>query len=134
MPSFLNSPARILSDASIASVAFAAASFNVSANNFCSSSVSLFQTCGAICVVSPSTMRTASKPAIAVTNPVVAATMLQAMHWVSAYKDQFNIRVLNLSWGTSSTQGPAVDPLNYAVQQAWRSGITATPSRSANHR
>ncbi|HEX7166252.1 MAG TPA: S8 family peptidase [Acidimicrobiales bacterium] len=51
------------------------------------------------------------------------STMLEAMHWVSAYKDQFNIRVVNLSWGTSSTQDPAVDPLNYAVQRLWSQGI-----------
>jgi serine protease AprX len=51
------------------------------------------------------------------------STMLQAMHWVSAYKDQYNIRVLNLSWGTSSTQDPAIDPLNYAVQRLWKQGI-----------
>ena len=51
------------------------------------------------------------------------STMLQAMHWVSAYKDQFNIRVLNLSWGTPSTADPASDPINYAVQRLWRQGI-----------
>ena len=51
------------------------------------------------------------------------STVLQAMHFVSAYKDQFNIRVLNLSWGTPSTQDPAVDPLNYAVERLWRQGI-----------
>jgi serine protease AprX len=51
------------------------------------------------------------------------STVLQGMHWVSAYKDQFNIRVLNLSWGTASTQDPAVDPLNYAVQRLWKQGI-----------
>jgi serine protease AprX len=51
------------------------------------------------------------------------STMLQAMHWVSAYKDQFNIRVLNLSWGTQSTADPATDPLNYAVQRLWKQGI-----------
>ncbi|MEO6205521.1 MAG: S8 family serine peptidase [Mycobacteriales bacterium] len=54
---------------------------------------------------------------------VDVATILQAMHWVSSYKDQFNIRVLNLSWGTRSTQDPAVDPLNYAVERLWRQGI-----------
>jgi serine protease AprX len=51
------------------------------------------------------------------------STLLQAMHWVSAYKDQFNIRVLNLSWGVPSTQDPAVDPLNFAVQRLWKQGI-----------
>ena len=56
------------------------------------------------------------------------STMLQAMHWVSAYKDQFNIRVLNLSWGTSSTADPATDPLNYAVQRLWQQGIVVVVS------
>src|SRR5687768_7930716 len=51
------------------------------------------------------------------------STVLQAMHWVSAYKDQFNIRVMNLSWGTNSTADPATDPLNYAVQRLWNQGI-----------
>jgi serine protease AprX len=51
------------------------------------------------------------------------STILHGMHWVSAYKDQFNIRVMNLSWGTTSTQDPAVDPLNYAVQRLWQQGI-----------
>jgi serine protease AprX len=51
------------------------------------------------------------------------STVLQAMHWVSAYKDQFNIRVLNLSWGTTSTQDPAVDPIDYAVERLWKQGI-----------
>ena len=48
------------------------------------------------------------------------STMLEAMHWVAAYKDQFNIRVLNLSWGTTSTADPATDPVNYAVERLWR--------------
>ncbi|HET9443642.1 MAG TPA: S8 family serine peptidase, partial [Acidimicrobiales bacterium] len=51
------------------------------------------------------------------------STMLQAMHWVSAYRAQFNIRVMNLSWGTTSTQDPALDPLNYGVQRLWQEGI-----------
>ncbi|HWH31196.1 MAG TPA: S8 family serine peptidase, partial [Egibacteraceae bacterium] len=51
------------------------------------------------------------------------STILQGMHWVSAYKHQFNIRVMNLSWGTKSTQDPKVDPLNYAVQRLWQLGI-----------
>ena len=52
------------------------------------------------------------------------STVLEGMHWVSAYKDQFNIKVLNLSWGVTSTQDPAIDPLNYAVQRLWKQGIT----------
>jgi serine protease AprX len=56
------------------------------------------------------------------------SNVLQAMHWVSAYKDQFNIRVLSLSWGTPSTADPAVDPLDYAVERLWRQGITVVVS------
>jgi serine protease AprX len=54
---------------------------------------------------------------------VDVSTILQGMHWASAYKDQFNIRVLNLSWGTPSTQSPTLDPLNYAVERLWQQGI-----------
>ncbi|MPZ71853.1 MAG: S8 family serine peptidase [Nitriliruptorales bacterium] len=54
---------------------------------------------------------------------VDVSTMLQAMHWVAAYKDQYNLRVLNLSWGTRSAQDTALDPLNYAVQRLWQEGI-----------
>jgi len=49
--------------------------------------------------------------------------ILLAMEWVSAYRAQFNIRVLNLAWGTPSTQSPAIDPLNYAVERLWSEGI-----------
>ncbi|MDP9406722.1 MAG: S8 family peptidase, partial [Actinomycetota bacterium] len=54
---------------------------------------------------------------------VDVSTVLQAMHWVSAYADQYDIRVLNLSWGVPSTQDPAVDPLDYAVERLWEQGI-----------
>src|SRR5207244_37946 len=41
---------------------------------------------------------------VAGANGVVdVSTMLQAMSWIAAYKGQFNIRVLNLSWGVAST-------------------------------
>ena len=54
---------------------------------------------------------------------VDVSTILQAMHWVSAYAPQYNIRVLNLSWGTKSAQHHTLDPLNYAVQRLWQQGI-----------
>ena len=59
-------------------------------------------------------------------------TLLQGMHWVAAYKDQFNIRVLNLSWGTRSTQDPSLDPLNYAVQRLWGLGIVVVVAAGNN--
>jgi len=54
---------------------------------------------------------------------VDVSTILEAMHWISAYRQQYGIRVLNLSWGVASTQSPSVDPLNHAVQRLWSEGI-----------
>jgi serine protease AprX len=59
---------------------------------------------------------------------VDVSTILQAMHWVDAYRTQFNIRVLNLSWGVHATQDPNLDPLNYAVQRLWGDGIVVVVS------
>ncbi|MDX6266821.1 MAG: serine protease AprX, partial [Frankiales bacterium] len=52
------------------------------------------------------------------------STILTAMTWIGAFKDTYNIRVLNLSWGVPSTQDPIIDPLNYAVEQLWAMGVT----------
>jgi serine protease AprX len=52
------------------------------------------------------------------------STMLAGMSWIGAFKDVYNIRVLNLSWGVPSTQDPRIDPLNFAVQKLWRLGVT----------
>jgi serine protease AprX len=51
--------------------------------------------------------------------------VIAAIDWVTqhAHDSGLNIRVLNLSYGTDSTQGSALDPLSYAVEQAWRRGI-----------
>src|SRR5438093_5585441 len=63
---------------------------------------------------------------------VDVSTMLWAMHWVASYKDQFNIRVMNLSWGVPSSQDPAVDPLDYAVERLWRLGIVVVVAAGNN--
>jgi serine protease AprX len=52
------------------------------------------------------------------------STILAAIQWAVSYKDQYGIRVLNLSLGTDSSQSYRVDPLNYAVERAWAAGIT----------
>jgi serine protease AprX len=51
------------------------------------------------------------------------SVVIAAMQWIVSHKAQYNIRVLNLSYGTDSRQSYAVDPLDYAVEQVWRSGI-----------
>jgi serine protease AprX len=49
--------------------------------------------------------------------------VIAAIDWVVANRTTHNIRVLNLSYGTSSSQAPTLDPLAHAVQNAWRAGI-----------
>ncbi len=56
---------------------------------------------------------------------VDVSQVIAGIDWVVAHrKDEgLNIRVINLSYGTDSVQDDMVDPLAYAVQQAWRNGI-----------
>lgn len=51
--------------------------------------------------------------------------VIAAIDWVVQYRKSngLNIRVLNLSYGTDSTQDRNRDPLVYAVEAAWRKGI-----------
>jgi serine protease AprX len=51
--------------------------------------------------------------------------VIAAIDWVVQNRNAhgMNIRVLNLSFGTDSTQDYRVDPLTYAVEQAWHKGI-----------
>jgi serine protease AprX len=51
------------------------------------------------------------------------SVVLAGLQWVVTHRAQYNIRVLNLSFGTDSKQSYALDPLDYAVEQAWKSGI-----------
>ena len=51
--------------------------------------------------------------------------VIAAIDWVVEHRNDngMNIRVLNLSYGTDSLQDTEVDPLTYAVEQAWKAGI-----------
>ncbi|HEY2353579.1 MAG TPA: S8 family serine peptidase [Gaiellaceae bacterium] len=51
--------------------------------------------------------------------------VIAAIGWVvqHAHDPGMNIRVINLSYGTLSTQSYKVDPLAYAAEQAWMHGI-----------
>ncbi len=51
--------------------------------------------------------------------------VIAAIDWVVQHRtdDGLNIRVINLSFGTDSTQSYVFDPLAYAVEQAWKAGI-----------
>ena len=51
--------------------------------------------------------------------------VIAAINWVvqHARDPGLNIRVISLSYGTNTTQASGVDPLAYAVEQAWKKGI-----------
>ena len=56
---------------------------------------------------------------------VDVSQVIAAIDWVvqHAHDNGLNIRVINLSYGTNSTQAYGVDPLAYAAEQAWKHGI-----------
>ena len=56
---------------------------------------------------------------------VDVSQVIAAVDWVVQHRHDngMNIRVINLSYGTDSTQPYTVDPLAFAVEQAWKAGI-----------
>jgi serine protease AprX len=56
---------------------------------------------------------------------VDVSQVIAAIDWVvqHRYDNGMDIRVINLSYGTSSGQPYTIDPLAYAVEQAWKAGI-----------
>jgi serine protease AprX len=56
---------------------------------------------------------------------VDVSQVIAAIDWVVQHRNDngLNIRVINLSYGTNSTQPYQIDPLAYAVEQAWKAGI-----------
>jgi len=51
--------------------------------------------------------------------------VIAGIDWVVQHRKDagFNIRVINLSFGTDATQAAALDPLIHAAETAWRNGI-----------
>lgn len=54
---------------------------------------------------------------------VDVSQVIAGIDWVVTNRLKYNIRVLNLSYGTNSTQASTLDPLAHAVESAWRAGI-----------
>jgi serine protease AprX len=56
---------------------------------------------------------------------VDVSQVIAAVDWVVAHRNdpELNIRVLNLSFGTEALQSYQLDPLAFAVEQAWLAGI-----------
>jgi serine protease AprX len=58
------------------------------------------------------------------------SNVLAGIQWVVSFRQQYNIKVLNLSLGTNSTQTYRTDPMNYAVEKAWDAGIVVVVAAS----
>ncbi len=56
------------------------------------------------------------------------SVVIAGLQWVVANKALYIIRVLNLAFGTDSQQSYSIDPLDYAVEQAWFSGVVVVAS------
>ena len=57
-----------------------------------------------------------------------ASTVIEAIDWAIQYKDQYSIRVLNLSLGTGLSESYRDDPLGQAVERAVASGLVVVCS------
>lgn len=56
--------------------------------------------------------------------------VLAAIQWVVAHKDAYGIDVLSLSLGTDASMDYRLNPLNFAAEMAWKSGIVVVTSSS----
>src|SRR5690606_27298618 len=63
---------------------------------------------------------------------VDVSQVIAAIDWVVAHRDQHNIRVLALAYGTDAVQPSQIDPLAHAVESAWRAGIVVVVA-AGNH-
>src|SRR3954451_22949775 len=54
---------------------------------------------------------------------VDVSQVIAGIDWVVAHSADYRIKVINLSYGTDSVQSSMVDPLAYAVENAWKHGI-----------
>ena len=66
----------------------------------------------------------------AFTGAVDVSQILAAIDWVVQHRNDpgMNIRVLNLSFGTESLQSYQLDPIAFAVENAWKHGIVTVVS------
>jgi serine protease AprX len=58
------------------------------------------------------------------------SNVIAGIQWVTAFHSVYNIKVLNLSLGTNSSQSYMLSPLDYAVEQAWKAGVTVVVAAS----
>jgi serine protease AprX len=58
------------------------------------------------------------------------SNVIAGIQWAVSFRDRYRIKVLNLSLGTDGTQTYRTDPLDYAVEKAWSSGIVVVVAAS----
>lgn len=58
--------------------------------------------------------------------------VIAAVDWVTQHRDEHDIRVLVLTYGTDGAQPHDLDPLAHAVENAWRHGIVVVTA-AGNH-
>jgi serine protease AprX len=56
------------------------------------------------------------------------ATVVAGINWVVSHRDQYGIRVLNISLGAIPMSSTVLNPLDQAVETAWQSGIAVVSS------
>lgn len=56
------------------------------------------------------------------------SVVIGALQWVLENRARYGIRVLNLAFGTDSTQSYLIDPLDFAVERLWFAGILVVVS------
>jgi serine protease AprX len=56
------------------------------------------------------------------------SVIIGALQWVRDNRSTYKLKVLNLSFGTDSTQGYSLDPLDYAVEKVWAAGVLVVVS------
>ncbi|MEA2246407.1 MAG: serine protease AprX [Solirubrobacteraceae bacterium] len=56
------------------------------------------------------------------------STVIAGLRWVVSNRERYGIRVVSLSWGTDAMTGYGDDPLDLAVERAWRAGLVVVVS------
>jgi serine protease AprX len=51
------------------------------------------------------------------------SAVIAGLEWIAAHRERYGIRVVNLSYGTDSSQKWLEDPLNDAVERLWEAGV-----------
>jgi serine protease AprX len=49
--------------------------------------------------------------------------VMAGLEWIAAHRERYGIRVVNVSYGTDSSQKWSEDPLNLAIERLWRAGV-----------